>query len=398
MRVLIGSESTADDRKTLAAVRSLGRRGVHVTVASDWLLAEPFWSRYCRARVRTPSPSEDPDGYVDFLLHHVGEVRYDAFLPLSDYVTIPLSMHRRAFADRVPVAVPEWDVLKLVGDKLTTLQVAMDVGIKGPATCAPRTLAELEEVAATVRYPCVFKLRGGAGGVGLRFIRTPDELVEAYLALQSDEDLLFDYRPLVQEFIPGPVVDVSVLFNRGEPRAAVVERRIRMLRPEGGAGIHKETIQDTGIRDAAVTLLRKLRWHGPASVEFKVDDRDATPRLMEVNGRFSGALGIAIAAGVDLPYLTAKLARDGEVEPVFDYRVGLRYRWPMPRGLLHATAARGKLRALWDFFGPDRAAHSDLWLTDPLASLAAAIRPFAGTWKDLWWNERGKAANAVRPV
>ena len=61
---------------------------------------------------------------------------------------------------------------------------------------------------------------------------------------------------------------------------------------------------------------------------------------MELNGRFYSGVGLTIEAGVDLPCLTAKLARDGDVEPVTDYEVGVRCRWPLPQGLLHALAAR----------------------------------------------------------
>jgi hypothetical protein len=46
MRVLIATSGTAEDRKTLASVRALGRAGAHVTVGSDSLSSAPFHSRY----------------------------------------------------------------------------------------------------------------------------------------------------------------------------------------------------------------------------------------------------------------------------------------------------------------------------------------------------------------
>ena len=36
-------------------------------------------------------------------------------------------------------------------------------------------------------------------------------------------------------------------------------------------------------------------------VEFKHDERDGVPKLMEINGRFWGSLQLAIDAGVDFP-------------------------------------------------------------------------------------------------
>ncbi len=38
-------------------------------------------------------------------------------------------------------------------------------------------------------------------------------------------------------------------------------------------------------------------------VEFKLDPRDNTPKLMEINPRFWGSLALAIESGVNFPYL-----------------------------------------------------------------------------------------------
>jgi hypothetical protein len=43
-------------RKTVAAVRALGRMGLRVTVGESTYLAPALFSRYCHRRVLTPSP------------------------------------------------------------------------------------------------------------------------------------------------------------------------------------------------------------------------------------------------------------------------------------------------------------------------------------------------------
>ena len=48
---------------------------------------------------------------------------------------------------------------------------------------------------------------------------------------------------------------------------------------------------------------------------------------MEVNGRFWNSLPLAIAAGIDFPFLLYRLAIDGDIDPVETYRVGVRSRW-----------------------------------------------------------------------
>ena len=55
-------------RKTLAVVRSLGRKGVQVTVGERTALNTSFFSRYCSRRLVYPSPRRYPDQFIEFIL------------------------------------------------------------------------------------------------------------------------------------------------------------------------------------------------------------------------------------------------------------------------------------------------------------------------------------------
>jgi len=61
----------------------------------------------------------------------------------------------------------------------------------------------------------------------------------------------------------------------------------------------------------AKRLLDHVGWHGVAMVEFKLDERNNKPVLLEVNPRFWGSVYQAIAAGVDFPYLLYEMAVNG---------------------------------------------------------------------------------------
>ena len=60
MKVLVATEHTVDDRKTLAAVRAVARAGAELIVGSDSRWSPPLWSRYSNRRVYYPSPVTDP--------------------------------------------------------------------------------------------------------------------------------------------------------------------------------------------------------------------------------------------------------------------------------------------------------------------------------------------------
>ena len=103
-------------------------------------------------------------------------------------------------------------------------------------------------------------------------------------------------------------------------------------------------------------LLAALAWHGPANVEFKRDARDGELTLMEINPRFWGAMELGVRAGVDFPVLVARLALEGDIEPVLDYRVGLRCRW------IHWSDGW----QFWNILRPGRDATTDFAWTDPM--------------------------------
>jgi predicted ATP-grasp superfamily ATP-dependent carboligase len=68
-----------------------------------------------------------------------------------------------------------------------------------------------------------------------------------------------------------------------------------------------------------------LRWSGVAMVEFKWQPSERAAWLMEINGRFWGSMQLAVASGVDFPWLVFKqevLGHDiGKEFPVRKHRL-----------------------------------------------------------------------------
>ena len=58
------------------------------------------------------------------------------------------------------------------------------------------------------------------------------------------------------------------------------------------------------LQELTKKILTEMNYHGVSEVEFMLDSRDGKYKLIEINARFWGWHTIAIAAGVDLPYLS----------------------------------------------------------------------------------------------
>jgi predicted ATP-grasp superfamily ATP-dependent carboligase len=134
--------------------------------------------------------------------------------------------------------------------------------------------------------------------------------------------------PLIQERVNGPGSGLFALCEHGNIRAAFAHRRIREKPPSGGVSVLREAIPvEPATLRYAEKLLSALNWHGVAMVEFKFDNADMTPKLMEINGRFWGSLQLAVDAGVDFPWLLYCMYQGKPMENNLAYRSGVKTRW-----------------------------------------------------------------------
>ena len=158
---------------------------------------------------------------------------------------------------------------------------------------------------------------------------------------------------VIQEYIPGQGYGFYGLFRYGEPRAIFMHKRRREFPITGGASTSAESYYDERLKEQGIRLLSGLKWHGVAMVEMKRDERDGEYKLMEINPKFWGSLDLSIQAGVNFPYLTAKMALYGDVDPVMDYDRDVKFSWPFPQDLLHLLARPRSGRAIFaDLFDP----------------------------------------------
>lgn len=380
VRVMLSTACTPDDRKTLCVARSLAGRGARVSVASDrpWGLA--CWSRSVARRLRCEDPRHDPVRYVESLERLLAGDRHDVLIPTNDYTTAAAAAHAGRLSRLARLAVPPSDSLTRAQDKFAVAMLGRELGIETPRTRLAQAAGEVPALVADIGLPCVVKFRRGSGAVGLRIVREPDGW-RAAGDERREPDLVYDYRQfLVQEFVPGDTHDVCVVCCRGDLRAAVSQRRLRTYPAAGGVGVDCITTNEPALVEQASVLMRALRWHGPAQVEFKVDAAAGRAWLIEVNGRLWGTLALAVWAGVDVPWMLCRLALDGDVRPQWDYRVGARYRWTLPLGLLHAAQSNSPGRALRDLFMRSPATSGDWWWTDPWPHAAEALYAAQRMW------------------
>ncbi|MEX0803720.1 MAG: ATP-grasp domain-containing protein [Candidatus Binatia bacterium] len=247
-----------------------------------------------------------------------------------------LSRNRRELEKHFLFVLPSAKILERLANKRSQYQYAESIGIPVPQSYYPRTQADLEQIAATIRFPCVMKpayshiwrdRRESAGHwrwLKAAEIGTPEELHSAYKQMnESDVELI------VQERIEGAdsrLYSLYVYLNRNsEPLALCVIQKIRQWPVSYGTGSYSVTCRQDRVVALGLHLLKEIGYSGMANLEFKHDLNDGTFKLIEVNVRSGERIALAIASGVDIPHIAYRDIIGEPTAPELAHETGVKW-------------------------------------------------------------------------
>jgi len=385
-----------DQRSALAVTRSLGRKGVAVLVGEQHAGSLTSASRYCAREFVYPSPSREPSAFKQALIDAASRKEFRILIPMTDVTCTLVADIKADLEQHVKVALPDRDIFDKAVDKGKLVQLAQSIGVPVPETIFVNDIDLLPEIAKGLTYPVVLKptrsrLLTDNGWVtgSVTYAYNPDELVEKFRAIH--EKVPF---PMIQERVDGPGAGLFLLFADGEPLAVFAHQRIREKPPSGGVSVYREAVEaDEATVDSACKLLKALNWNGVAMVEFKIDRRDGSAKLMELNGRFWGSLQLAIDAGVDFPYLLYQVIEGKHPVKVADYHSGVKTRWllgDLDHLLIIWTSRRqklslpeghpGRLLTSWNFLKAFfEGGRLEIWNSDDMGPAFKELRGYIST-------------------
>lgn len=359
--------------KTLSVVRSLGEKGIDVSVGESTRLSTALFSRYAKRRIIYPSPKRSPDEFLDFLEKELKKERYEVLITPEESTLLLIAKNIKRFEGLTRFPFAEHNLISKASDKAETIKNAKGIGIPIPQTIFINDIEELEKETADIDFPVVIKPRISSGSYGIRYVKNKDELISSYKEVHSKYPF-----PLIQEYIPqgGDAFGVSCLFDKNiKLKAAFVHKRLREYPVTGGPSTLRESVVNDDVKELAVKLLSSMKWYGVAMVEFKVDPRDNKPKLMEINPRFWGSLSLAIYSGVDFPYLLYRMAMGEDFEPVTTYKTGLRSRYLLPGDIMHfiSNPERFKMKPGFFRFFDKNTKDDIISLKDPLPTFGRIL-------------------------
>ena len=348
----------AELRQSLAAVRSLGSRGLRVAALGTTKWAPTFSSRWCQQAFICPE-SEGTEAYLSYLERLLDRINVRVLITSSNSTVPLIHRFRERLEQRANIALPKESALAIAINKERTLEVAKRLGLHIPRAVNVRLVSEVREALREIGLPAVIKPTDSwtwnrHKGVRLvsKLVTTPDEALRIVEQLEN-----LGITMLFQQFLAGRRESLTFLYANDEIYARFAQWGKRTNPPLGGESVLGESIaipQD--IADQAERLVREIDLEGCSHIEFRRDDA-GVPYLMEINPRLAASAELAVRSGVDFPYLLYQWANGDKIDKVTSYREGvwLRYLGGDVATTLASVKERGRpgvpslARALLDF-------------------------------------------------
>jgi hypothetical protein len=288
MRVLLSEGSGLTSRQVAAQLGNADHE-VHV-LSSDPLCLARFTRRVSRVW-RSPPYGDDPLGWLEFAIEAYQKSGSQMLFPTQEQVAVLAACPQRLAAVGVSTAVPSFQSLRSLQDKVSAFATLERLALPQPAGTVLTSPAETE---TWDRFPVYCKMPIGTATSGVSLVHDARELVA--FASGSAAASAFDQGGLLaQDPVEGPLAMVQGVFFEGQLVAFHANMRVR----EGtnGGASHKRSVDLPSVRDNLTLLGRDLAWHGALSADVILSRSgptfiDMNPRLVEP--------GNAWRAGVDL--------------------------------------------------------------------------------------------------
>jgi acetyl-CoA carboxylase biotin carboxylase subunit len=308
------------DVRTVAVFSEVDRDSLHVKLADEAVCIGPAPSQ--RSYLNMPN-----------IVMAALMTGAEAIHPGTGFLAEKHSFAEICAAYQVAFVGPRPDTIDRLGKKTLARQAMRDAGLTVmPGSSEPvRSIDDARALAESLGYPVMLKAVEGGGGMGIRLLRSEQELVKDYAVAQAEAERAFGNPGVyLEKFIEDARhVEVQILGDQhgnvvhvGERDCSIQRRQQKLLEEAPSVDLPPALRQQ--ICAAAVQGARAVRYVNAGTWEFLVDRQDRV-YFMEVNTRIqvehpvSEAITgldlvktqLRIAAGEPLPWRQSEIALRG---------------------------------------------------------------------------------------
>jgi len=294
-------------------MRDLLRRGVRAVAVDYDLTHQGFRSRYGKT-YHCPNPDSNGPEWCAFLKDLSNELgQKPVFIPAADIFIMALGRYAPELTEHYLNSPEAAQLQAELCSKETQYALCERHGYPCPKLAYLKSRADLDRFLADARFPCLIKplspraweavpVQNPAHGNKVLLAQTAAELRRLY-----DVVAPFESEAIAQEVIAGlgnrKRNHVSVSGVGGRPLGHCMVKAIRPYPVFTGMTQVVQAFENDRLAALCQDFLQKIGYCGICEFEFKLDERDGQPLLIEINPRFSGTGSIASFAGLEIGWL-----------------------------------------------------------------------------------------------
>lgn len=230
---------------------------------------------------------------MDAIIAAARQTGSDAIHPGYGFLSENADFARRCEQENITFIGPPSQVIQSLGDKITARAIMEKGGVPiAPGMTRPcRDLDELATEAEKIGYPILIKASAGGGGKGIRVVRQPSDLAEAFASAVREAESAFGDGAVYLEkyFETVRHVEIQILADRfGHvvhllERDCSIQRRHQKIIEESPSTALTPSLR-TLMGESAIAAARAAGYVNAGTVEFLLTP-DLSFYFLEVNAR-----------------------------------------------------------------------------------------------------------------
>lgn len=183
---------------------------------------------------------------------------------------------------------PSPAALRLSGDKAQAREVASKVApiLQGKEVSSESDALSLAE---KLGFPVILKAVKGGGGRGLRIVRFPEELTQAFASSKNEAMMSFgSSRLYIEKYLENPrhievqiLGDNSKIIHLGERECSIQRRHQKLIEETPSPALTNDLRQK--MTETAIEITKKMQYNNAGTVEFLF--KEGSFYFMELNSR-----------------------------------------------------------------------------------------------------------------
>jgi acetyl-CoA carboxylase biotin carboxylase subunit len=293
--------------RVIRACRELGIATVAVHSTAD---ANALHVRFADESVCIgPPPSKESYLNVPQLLSAAEITRADAIHPGYGFLSENAEFAEVCENCKIRFIGPRPEMLRLMGNKVRAKQAAREAGIPllPGSTGVVKDPKEAEAIAREIGFPVIVKAAAGGGGKGMKIVREPGALAQAFSTAAAEAVASFNNGDLyIERYVERPRhIEIQIaadehgnVIHLGERECSVQRRHQKLIEESPSPALTPELRERMG--RTSVEAMQKLRYNNVGTIEYLLDERGQF-YFMEMNTRIQVEHPVTeLVTGIDL--------------------------------------------------------------------------------------------------